>query len=278
MSLKKSTKVIGISSGKGGVGKTTVSVNIAAALVKQGLDVLLLDGDLGLANVQLALGVASDYNFSHVLSGDKTLDEVVVKTSSGVDLVPGASGLKDLASLSEKETGSVIQAFSSLTKQYDLFIIDTAAGISTSVVSLLGACHHRIIVLKDDPSSIADAYATIKVLFLEGITQDIYLLPNEVTGMEHGNQLFRNLNKVIVKFLGFEASYAGFVKQDDAIPLAWKKALPIVSCLPNSQSAREFRNLANFVNNLSSKMDDTGGLQFFFNQLHSPDRSASLGG
>lgn len=275
MSLKKPIKVVGVSSGKGGVGKTTVSVNVAAALAKQGLDVLLLDGDLGLANVQLALGAAGEYNFSHVLSGEKTLDDVVINTNSGVDLVPGASGLKDLASLSEKETGSVIQAFSSLTKQYDIFLIDTAAGISNSVVSLLGACQHRIIVLKDDPSSIADAYATIKVLFLEGITQDIYLLPNEVSGMDHGDQLFNNLNKVIVKFLGFKASYAGFVRKDDVIPLAWKKAMPIVSCLPNSQSAREFRNLANFVNNLPSDVDNNnGGLQFFFNQLHSPRRSA----
>ncbi len=274
MSLKKPIKVVGVSSGKGGVGKTTISVNIAAALVKQGLDVLLLDGDLGLANVQLALGAVSEYNFSHVLSGEKTLDDVVIETVSGVDLVPGASGLKDLASLSERETSSVIQAFSSLTKQYDVFLIDTAAGISSSVVSLLGACQHRIIVLKDDPSSIADAYATIKVLFLEGITRGIYLLPNEVAGMEHAEQLFTNLNKVIAKFLGFETSYAGFVKHDDAIPQAWKKAMPIVSCFPNSESAREFRKLANFVTNLNSNMDDNGGLQFFFNQLHSAYRSA----
>ncbi len=274
MSLKKPIKVVGVSSGKGGVGKTTISVNIAAALAKQGLDVLLLDGDLGLANVQLALGAVGEYNFSHVLSGEKTLDDVVIETVSGVDLVPGASGLKDLASLSERKTSSVIQAFSSLTKQYDVFLIDTAAGISSSVVSLLSACQHRIIVLKDDPSSIADAYATIKVLFLEGITRDIYLLPNEVAGMEHADQLFRNLNKVIAKFLGFETSYAGFVKQDDAIPQSWKKAMPIVSCLPNSESAREFRKLANFVTNLSSNTDDNGGLQFFFNQLHSAYRSA----
>lgn len=274
MTLKKPIKVVGVSSGKGGVGKTTVSINIAAALVKQGLDVLVLDGDLGLANVQLALGAASEYNFSHVLSGEKTLNDIIVKTTCGVDLVPGASGLKDLASLSEKEIGSVIQSFSSLTKPYDIFLIDTAAGISNSVVSLLSACQHRIIVLKDDPSSIADAYATIKVLFLEGITTGIYLLPNEVSGMEHADLLFKNLNNVIVKFLGFESSYAGFVRLDETIPSAWKKAMPIVSCFPNSESAREFRNLADFVCGLSSGVDNSGGLQFFFRQLHSPRRSA----
>ena len=274
MAQNKPIKVVGVSSGKGGVGKTTISVNIAAALVKKNLDVLVLDGDLGLANMQLALGASSKYNFSHVLSGEKKLDDIIVETDCGVDLVPGASGLKDLASLTETQVGSVIQSFSSLTKSYDIFIIDTAAGISNSVVSLLGACQHRIIILKDDPSSIADAYATIKVLFLEGITTGVYLLPNEVSGSDHANQLFNNLNNVVLKFLGFETSYAGFVRQDEAIPLAWKKALPIVSCLPNSLSAREFRDLADFVCSLADEKDDSSGLQFFFNQLHSPRRSA----
>ena len=274
MTLRKPIKVVGISSGKGGVGKTTVSVNVAAALSKKGLDVLMLDGDLGLANTQLALGATSQYNFGHVLSGEKALEDIIVKTDCGVDLIPGASGIKELASLSETEVGSVIQSFSSLTKSYDIFLIDTAAGISNSVVSLLSACQHRIIILKDDPSSIADAYATIKVLFLEGVTKGIYLLPNEVSGAEHSQQLFGSLNSVVVKFLGFQALYAGYVRLDEVIPSAWKKAMPIVSCFPNSESAREFRNLADFICDLNSEMDEAGGLQFFFKQLHSSRRSA----
>ncbi len=274
MTCDKPTKVVGVSSGKGGVGKTTISVNMAAAMAKQGLDVLVLDGDLGLANIQLALGASSEFNFSHVLSGNKSLDQIIVETDCGVDLVPGASGLKDLASLSDSQIGSVIQAFSSLTKQYDIFLIDTAAGISNSVVSLLAACQHRIIVLKDDPSSIADAYATIKVLFLEGITNGIYLLPNEVASAHHAESLFKNLNRVVAKFLGFETSYAGYVRRDEAIPMAWKKAMPIVSCLPNSESAREFRELTDFVCNLDIEPANTSGLQFFFDQLHPPLRRA----
>ena len=157
-------QIIGIASGKGGVGKTTIAANLAVALAARGKNVMLFDADLGLANAQLALGCKAPYNFSHVISGEKTLKEIIVDGPKGVKLVPGASGIQHLASLSATESAGIIHAFSELEDGLDYFIVDMAAGLSDSVMTFLSACQHRFIVVKNEPSSIADAYATIKVM------------------------------------------------------------------------------------------------------------------
>ena len=153
MSSKASTQIIGIASGKGGVGKTTVSVNLAVMLASMGKKVMLFDADLGLANAQLALGCRTPFNFSHVLSGEKTVKEIIIEGPMGVKLVPGASGIQHMASLNEVETASIIQAFSDIEEELDYFIVDLAAGLSDTVMAFLRACQHRFIVLKNEPSS-----------------------------------------------------------------------------------------------------------------------------
>ena len=170
MDKGSSTQVIGIASGKGGVGKTTISANLAVTLASRGKNVMLFDADLGLANAQIALGCKAPYNFSHVLSGEKKLPEIIVAGPMGVQLVPGASGIQHLASLSAPEIAGVIHSFSELDQDIDYFIVDLAAGLSDTVMSFLGACQHRLIVLKNEPSSIADAYATIKAVSYTHLT------------------------------------------------------------------------------------------------------------
>ena len=171
MTNKTATQIIGIASGKGGVGKTTVSANLAIALASQGKKVMVFDADLGLANAQLALGCRAPFNFSHVMSGEKTLQEIIVEGPMGVRLVPGASGIQHMAALSQAETAGIIQSFSEIEEDLDYFIVDLAAGLSDTVMTFLGACQHRFIVLKNEPSSIADAYATIKVMIKQRQTQ-----------------------------------------------------------------------------------------------------------
>ena len=165
MNTQSPAQVIGIASGKGGVGKTTVSVNLAVALAAMGKRVMLFDADLSLANAQIALGCRATYNMSHFLSGEKRLDEIVVTTRQGVMLVPGASGLQDMAALNELQMARIVQEFSTLEGQIDYLIVDMAAGISPMVMTLLSACSRRFVVVQDDPSSIADAYGTIKVMW-----------------------------------------------------------------------------------------------------------------
>jgi len=250
MQLDPKVRVIGVASGKGGVGKTTISVNLATALAKSGKTVMLLDGDLGLANAQLAFGCQVKYNFSHVLAGVKTLEEIIITTSSGVQLVPGASGLQELASLTSLQAGVMLQGYESLAADYDYLVIDIAAGISDSVVTFLQSCDYRFIICKDEPPSFADAYAMVKVLKKNAAGDNLYLLPNEVSDEAHAFRLHNSFNNVTNRFLDFSIGMIGHVVEDEAIPMAWKKAQPVVQLYPTSPAAGNFRQLAKNVNAL----------------------------
>ena len=155
-------RVIGVTSGKGGVGKTTVSVNLAVELAKRGKKVVLLDGDLGLSNAQILLNARVEYSYGHVLSGQKTLEEIMVESEYGVKLVPGSSGSSALARLTRIQLLGLIHALSALD-DCDYLVVDTLS-ISDNVTVLFGACDIKLLLIQNEPSSIADAYATVKVL------------------------------------------------------------------------------------------------------------------
>jgi flagellar biosynthesis protein FlhG len=243
MDKVKTTQVIGIASGKGGVGKTTVSVNLAVALQAMGFRVMLFDADMSLANAQIALGCRCPYNLSHFLSGEKTLAEIIVTTRQGVKLVPGASGIQDY------------------------LIVDMAAGISPEVLSFMAACSRRFVVVRDDPSSIADAYATIKVLIQDQGLDEIYLIPNGVDSAQEGYQLFERINQVCARFLNRTVRYLGAIEQDDLILTALKKYQPVAEYAPGSAGARDFRRLAEATRQLEPIQEASGGLQFFVERL-----------
>ena len=261
------TQIIGIASGKGGVGKTTVSVNLAVMLASMGKKVMVFDADLGLANAQLAMGCRTPYNFSHVLSGEKTVNEIIIEGPMGVKLVPGASGIQHMASLSQAETAGIIQAFSDIEEDLDYFIVDLAAGLSDTVMTFLRACQHRFIVLKNEPSSIADAYATIKVLIQDHGLDEIYLVPNGVGSAQEGYQLFERINQVCARFLNRTVRYLGSIENDELILAALKKYQPVSEFAPGSAGARDFRRLAEAVRQLEPIEEASGGLQFFVERL-----------
>lgn len=264
---KRPTQIIGIASGKGGVGKTTVSVNLAVMLASLGKKVMVFDADLGLANAQLALGCRTPFNFSHVLSGEKTLDEIIVEGPSGVKLVPGASGMQHMASLNEAETAGIIQSFSDVDEDLDYFIVDLAAGLSDTVMTFMRACQHRFIVLKNEPSSIADAYGTIKVMIQEHQLDNISLIPNGVSSQNEGERLYGSINSVIQNFLGSRVDYLHSISQDEMVLRSIKAGQPLVSFAPSSIASRDFRALAKVVTSLESDIPMNGGLQFFVERL-----------
>jgi len=272
---RSSTQIIGIASGKGGVGKTTVSVNLAVTLASLGRKVMIFDADLGLANAQLALGCRTPYNFSHVLSGEKTLSEIVVDGPMGVKLVPGASGMQHMASLSSAETAGIIQSFSEIDDDLDYFIVDLAAGLSDTVMTFMRACQHRFIVLKNEPSSIADAYGTIKVMIQEHQLDRISLIPNGVTSQNEGEQLYGSINSVIQNFLGGRVDYLHSIAEDEMVLRAIKASQPVISFAPSSIATRDFKSLAKMVMTLDSEIPMTGGLQFFIERLATQQQGAS---
>lgn len=258
--------VIGVASGKGGVGKTTVSVNLAIALAERGLRVMVLDADLGLANAQLALGVRASHNIGHVLRGEKTLPEVLVDAAPGVRLIPGASGLRELASIDDAQVSSVIHLMDDLHEPVDCLLVDVAAGIAPSVVSM-AACQRRLVVVCDQPASIADAYGLLKILTLEEGLEDVYLLPNMVQSQAHGRKLYAHMADVAQRFLGTKLGYLGSIERDDAVQAAQERYLPVNRHAPGSMAARSFRQLAQRMAELGPAAKPSGRIQFLLQRM-----------
>ena len=261
------TQVIGVASGKGGVGKTTISANLAVSLASQGKKVMLFDADLGLANAQIVLGCKAPFNFSHVLDGEKSLEEIIVEGPFGVKLVPGASGIQHMASLNEQQTASIISAFSELESDIDYLIVDMAAGLSDSVMTFLCACQRRYIVLKNEPSSIADAYATIKVMLQDYNLDNIWLIPNAVTSQSDGIRLSKNINTVVKNFLGGQVNYLHSITSDEMVLRATKSSKCLLDFAPSSNATRDFKELAKIIDSQGPDIGISGGLQFFLERI-----------
>ncbi len=270
MRLDRPPEVIGVASGKGGVGKTTVSINLAVALSGLGHKVALFDADLGLANAQLALGVRPPFNFSHVLDGKKSLNEIVVRTPQGVLLVPGASGVQKMASLDRADIGQVVSAFSELDTDIDYLIVDAAAGIAESVMLMMAATQRRFIVVRDEPSSIADAYGAIKVLIRDYKLEQIYLIPNMVESQAAGRQLYSRINDVCSRFLGHSLRYLHSIEADAQVLSSQRHHRSVLEHAPSSAAARDFRLLAEATRSLDPIEYASGAVQFFMDRLCGP--------
>lgn len=270
MLLDRSTEVIGVASGKGGVGKTTVSVNLSVALASLGHKVMLFDADLGLANTQLALGVRPPFNFSHVLDGKKSLSEVIIDTPQGIKLVPGASGVQKMASLGPAGVGQIISAFSELNLDIDYMIVDAAAGIAESVMLMMAASQRRYIVVKDEPSSIADAYGAIKILTRDYKLDQIYLIPNMVDNQAAGRSLYSRINDVTGRFLGHSLLYLHSIESDESVLTAQRHHRSVLEQAPSSAAARDFRLLAEATRTLAPVAGPSGSMQFFVERMVGP--------
>ncbi|MGD8784141.1 MAG: P-loop NTPase, partial [Thioalkalispiraceae bacterium] len=196
MANPKPVRVLAVTGGKGGVGKTNVAVNLGVALAQNGSKVLILDADLGLANIDIMLGLHPTANLHHVISGERTLEEIMVEGPEGIKIIPAASGIKDMAELSAESHAGLIQAFSELTQEVDTLIVDTAAGISDSVTSFTRAAQEVVVVVCDEPASITDAYAIIKLLSREHGIFRFRVLANMANGAQHGREIYNKILKV----------------------------------------------------------------------------------
>ncbi len=260
-------KVIAIASGKGGVGKTNVTVNIGVALAAQGKEVLLLDADLGLANIDVMLGLHPQYNLLHVLDGSKSLNDIIVEGPSGLKIIPAASGIQKMAELSPAEHAGMIQAFSDMDQHIDVLLIDSAAGIADSVISFTRAAQEVIIVVCDEPASITDAYALIKLLSKEYDLERFHIIANMTRNVQEGRELFNKISLVCDRFLDVNLDFMGIVPFDEDLRRAVKKQRAVVDFLPRSKSATAFTHLAKKVAHWPVQKQPRGHMEFFIERL-----------
>ncbi|MEE8343403.1 MAG: MinD/ParA family protein [Gammaproteobacteria bacterium] len=265
--LNQPIRVIAVTSGKGGVGKTSVSVNLAAALVACGQRVILLDADLGLANVDVMLGLQSTYNLSHVLQGECTLEDVILSGPGGLQIVPAASGLQHMTELTIAEHAGLVHAFSELSHHLDVLVVDTAAGITDSVVTFCCASQEVIVVVCDEPASITDAYGLIKLLNRDHDLQRFRILSNMVNSTQEGLELFQKICRVTDRYLNVSLDYIGSVPSDEYVRKAVKKQRAVFDAFPRSRSALAFKTLAKVINNWPKPSGAAGHLEFFVEQL-----------
>lgn len=267
MAITKPVQVIAVSGGKGGVGKTNVSINLAVAMAEIGRRVMVLDADLGLANIDVVLGLHPKYDLSHVLRGDKTLDEIIIEGPAGIRLVPGASGIQHMAELSPAEHAGLISAFSEIGADVDTLIVDTAAGISDTVVSFTRAAQEVVVVVCDEPASITDAYAIIKLLNKEYGNSRFRILANMVRTPQEGRELYNKMCAVTDRYLDVMLTFMGAIPFDDNLKKAVKSQKPVVTAFPRSKAAQVFKNLARKVETWPLPQGASGQMQFFVERL-----------
>lgn len=260
-------KVIAVASGKGGVGKTNITVNLGVALASQGKQVLLLDADLGLANIDVMLGLHPQYNLFHVIDGSKSLSDIIVEGPAGLKIIPAASGVQKMAELSPAEHAGMIQAFSEMEQHLDVLLIDSAAGISDSVISFTRAAQEIIVVVCDEPASITDAYALIKLLSREYNVEHFHVIANMTRNIQEGRELFDKIAMVCERFLDVSLDFMGIVPFDEDLRRAVKKQRSVVEYLPQSKSAAAFTHLAKKVEHWPVIKQPRGHLEFFVERL-----------
>jgi len=259
--------VIAVTSGKGGVGKSSISVNLSVGLAQAGHDVMLLDADLGLANVDVLLNLSAQHNLSHVLDGSCELQDIILDGPAGVKVIPASSGTQHMAELSPEENAGIIRAFSELSTPVDTLIVDTAAGLSDSVISFTRAAREVIVVVCDEPASITDAYATIKVLSRDYGLERFHVVANQAESAQHGRQLYNKLLRVTDRFLDVTLAFLGVVPFDGYMQRAVRRQRVVIEAYPRSRAALAFRKLVQKIDKWPPPAGAQGHLEFFVERL-----------
>ncbi|MBT3011703.1 MAG: MinD/ParA family protein [Candidatus Thiodiazotropha sp. (ex Lucina aurantia)] len=260
-------RVIAVTGGKGGVGKTSISANLGVAFAELGRRVMLLDADLGLANLDVILGLHAERNLSHVMQGECTLEDVMVTGPKGMRVVPGASGIQHMAEMTPAENAGLIHAFSEVANDVDVLLIDTAAGISDLVISFSRAAQEQIVVVCDEPASITDAYAIIKLLNREHGISRFRILANMVKSVQEGRDLYNKMCRVTDQYLDVMLNYMGSIPYDEQLRKAVRSQKPVVEAYPRSRVSQAFKNLAKKADNWPVPSGVSGDLQFFVERL-----------
>jgi len=265
----KKTRVLAVTGGKGGVGKTNFALNLAIAMTNLNRRVILMDADMGLANVDIILGLIPKYNLSHVVRGIKKMDEIIMDGPSGLKIIPGGSGVQELANISETEIENVINEMGSLEGEADFLIIDTGAGISNSVIGFLAAADDIIVLTTPEPTAMADAYGLIKTAFLNDVSSNINLVVNRVANEQEGRKAAERLQSVVSKFLGRDINYLGWVTDDEMVTKAVRRQEIFIN-YHDSRAARDIYRIAGILlQNDDKGLVQPSGIRNFIKNLSS---------
>ncbi|MCS7214543.1 MAG: MinD/ParA family protein [Thermodesulfovibrio sp.] len=255
-------RIIAVSSGKGGVGKTNFVTNIALIMKSLQRRVLLMDADVGLSNIDIMFGIAPKYNIKHLLSGEKSIKDIIARTSEGIDIIPASSGIRELTQLTYYNKMKIIEELETIDNDYDIFLIDTGAGISDNVTFFCSAAHDNIVIVTPEPTSIADAYALIKVLYKEYGENNFRIVVNNIKNPKEAKETFRKISMVAERFLGINLDWLGVLPYDEKVKDAVIAQKPYVSLYPTSDFSKKLAEIARQL--LKREVDlFKGGMQFF---------------
>lgn len=269
---RRLTRVIVVSSGKGGVGKSTFSLNLGLALAGSGQRVVLVDADLGMANIDVMLGMIPQYNLYHMMRGEKGLREIIVRGPMGMDIIPGGSGIAELANMRDDELKRILIEMGKIDGDYDFMIVDTGAGISDNVLQFVLAGDDVVVVTTPEPTSLTDAYGLIKNVARDGYQGQIYIVVNKVGRASEGEVVGQKLQLVSEKFLGLDLVLLGHIMQDSAVEQVIKEQKALLQEHPRSEASR---NIAAIAARLSGGSPDSpeelpaagGGIRGFFKKM-----------
>jgi flagellar biosynthesis protein FlhG len=260
-------RVISVTSGKGGVGKTSLVANLATAFQIMKKRVLILDADLGLGNMDIMLGLNPKYTINHVLKGEKTLDEVIITAPGGFKLLPAASGIQDLTNLDKSQRLFLLNELDTLHDRFDLILIDTGAGISSNVMYFNYAAMERIVVVTNEPTSLTDAYALIKVLIKEHHQKRFKVLVNFARSGSEADRIYKSLSIVADRYLASPSlDYLGWIPYDRQLPVAVRKQKVILETHPDAPSSRSIMALAKRLLT-EDEVAFEGDIKFFWRRL-----------
>lgn len=247
-------RVITVASGKGGVGKTQIAVNLASALGRLGQRVLLIDGDLGLANVNVLLGLSPDFNAAHLLDGSQPFNRVVSSYRGTFDLLPAGSALSHLAELDMSMQVRLMERLELYKRPYDIVLVDACAGIGANVRLTLSMADEAMVVMNPETTSLTDAYALVKVAAKSGCSGPFNVVVNRVRVAEQAREMFTCLEAASRSFLGVEVGYAGYIYRDRSVERSTREQVPFVDSFPDSPAAK-------CVEVLAKRMAGTGGFE-----------------
>lgn len=266
-------RVIAITSGKGGVGKSSISVNIGISLAKAGAKVCLLDADTGLANANILLGLSPEFSLEHVLYGAKSIEEIMLDGPYGLKIIPGANGISECVSLHPRQQMRLTRELARIEDDFDYLLIDTAAGIADTTLDFIGASHHVVVVITPEPTSLTDAFSLIKLIHRRRTDIHYHVIVNMSSSINQAKEVFNRFRAAVEKYIGVQSQYLGFLLRDESMRAAVELQNPVAMFPDNDPSCRSFIKLADDLNAATVDTDTSGSFSTYWHQQFREHRS-----